>query len=395
MNIAIIGTRGVPNHYGGFEQFAEYLSEGLFKRGHDVTVYNSSSHPYQRDNWKGVRIIHCYDPENKLGTAGQFIYDLNCILDTRRRNYDIILQLGYTSSSVWGSLLPRRKSAIATNMDGMEWKRSKYSHRVQKFLMYAEKLAVKYSDFLIADSVGIQKYLAEKYSQPLEFIPYGANLFTRPDFEKITSFKLLPFGYNMLVARLEPENSIEVILDGVAKSQSNYPFLVVGKHKTKFGSYLKNKFGSYPRIRFIGGVYNIEKLNNLRHFSNLYFHGHTVGGTNPSLLEAMASQALICAHNNIFNRSILDKDAFYFKSSSDVAEVLDMKDNSKRKMFISRNEQKINELYNWDTIIDHYLEYFEQMVQEKSLAHKPVLEKVSKKDNVSEKIAAGKMIPVK
>src|SRR5882672_3291524 len=104
--IAILGTRGIPNHYGGFEQLAEYLAPGLVQAGHDVTVYNSHNHPYREKTWKGVHIRHCYDPEYILGSAGQFVYDLNCLLDVRQRHYDVILQLGYTSSSIWGRLFP-------------------------------------------------------------------------------------------------------------------------------------------------------------------------------------------------------------------------------------------------------------------------------------------------
>ena len=158
MNIAIIGTRGIPNYYGGFEQCAEYLSVGLVRKGHKVTVYNSHAHPYKKSKWRGVHIIHCRDPENKIGTIGQFIYDFNCIRDLGKRKYDIVLQLGYTSSSVWGRLMPK-KTIVTTNMDGLEWKRSKYSKEVKKFLLYAEKLAVKFSDYLISDSIGIQTYL--------------------------------------------------------------------------------------------------------------------------------------------------------------------------------------------------------------------------------------------
>ena len=124
MKIGILGTRGVPNYHGGFEQFAEYLSLGLLKRGLDVYVYNSHNHPYQEKIYKGVKIIHKNDPEHKLGTAGQFIYDLNCIRDSRKRNFDIIYQLGYTSSSIWWWLMPK-KTIIVTNMDGLEWKRTK------------------------------------------------------------------------------------------------------------------------------------------------------------------------------------------------------------------------------------------------------------------------------
>ncbi|RYZ18900.1 MAG: DUF1972 domain-containing protein, partial [Chitinophagaceae bacterium] len=121
MKIALLGTRGIPNHYGGFEQFAEYFAVYLAGKGHEVYVYNSGHHPYQEKTFKGVNLIHCTDPEDKIGTAGQFIYDLNCILDSRKHSFDIILQLGYTSNSVWHFLLPK-KPVIITNMDGLEWK---------------------------------------------------------------------------------------------------------------------------------------------------------------------------------------------------------------------------------------------------------------------------------
>ena len=106
MKVAILGSRGIPNYYGGFEQFAEYLSVGLVERGHDVTVYSSHAHPFKKDTFKGVELKHVFDPEYKIGTAGQFVYDLLCILDTRRQQYDIILQLGYTSSSVFFNFHP-------------------------------------------------------------------------------------------------------------------------------------------------------------------------------------------------------------------------------------------------------------------------------------------------
>ena len=120
VRIAILGTRGIPNHYGGFEQLAEYLAPGLVAAGHDVTVYNSHNHLYQEKSWKGVHIRHCHDPEYMLGSAGQFIYDLNCLIDARRQQYDVILQLGYTSSSIWGWLFPR-KSKIIYNLVGLVW----------------------------------------------------------------------------------------------------------------------------------------------------------------------------------------------------------------------------------------------------------------------------------
>lgn len=359
MKVAIIGTRGIPNHYGGFEQCAEYLASGFVKKGFEVIVYNSHNHPYMASTWNGVQLVHCYDPEYKLGTAGQFIYDLNCICDVRKRKCDIILQLGYTSSSVWGWLLPRKSSVITTNMDGLEWKRTKYSEKVKRFLKYAEKLGVKYSDYLIADSIGIQDYLKETYQHDSVFIPYGAFVFKENNEAVLADYDVQKYRYDILIARLEPENSIEIILDGVTQSNSTRPFLVIGKHQTAYGEYLKNKYTGNNNIKFIGGIYDIGKLNNLRYYSNLYFHGHTVGGTNPSLLEAMSSHSLICANNNPFNKFILGNDALYFNTADEVAHYLYNVDTALPiyKQMIKNNINKIEKIYNWDIIIDQYADH--------------------------------------
>ncbi|MCZ4244142.1 DUF1972 domain-containing protein [Pedobacter punctiformis] len=359
MQIAILGTRGIPNHYGGFEQFAEYLALGLVKRGHEVIVYNSHNHPYKETTWNGVKLIHIFDPEFKFGTIGQFIYDFNCIRNLKKHNLDVILQLGYTSSSVWYKFLPG-KPVLTTNMDGLEWKRTKFGKLVRKFLLFAEKLAVKSSDHLISDSIGIQKYISKKYNVNSTYIPYGAHSFDNPDENKLDDYNVSKYQYNMLVARLEPENSIETILDGMAKSDTDKLFLVIGKHQTKYGEYLKGKYKSYSKIKFIGGVYDIEMLNNLRYFSNLYFHGHTVGGTNPSLLEAMASSSLISANDNDFNRYILGDDALYFTTPDEVAEQLNDTNKSSKKYldFVINNNLKIKEQFNWPKIIDQYEHHF-------------------------------------
>lgn len=355
MKIAILGTRGIPNYHGGFEQFAEFLSEFLVKNGHTVIVYNSSQHPYQENDWKGVHIIHKYDPEDRIGTAGQFIYDFNCILDSRNRDFDVILQLGYTSSSIWHKLLPKN-SLIITNMDGLEWKRSKYNRLVQKFLKYAEKLAVKSSDYLIADSIGIKEYLQKKYDVTSKFIAYGAKVFNQPDETVLKSYALSKYNYSLLIARLEPENNIETILDGFTDSKNTQPFLVIGKYNTRYGSYLKNKYKEQDKILFAGGIYDQNHLNNLRYFSNFYFHGHSVGGTNPSLLEAMASNAFIIANNNVFNKSILEENSFYFESSADVARLMSLK-RTDYKSFLVNNKNKIETLYDWETINRAYEEF--------------------------------------
>lgn len=357
MYIGIIGTRGVPNHYGGFEQFAEYLAVQLVKDGHTVYVYNSHDHPYQNSNYKGVGIIHCYDPENFMGLAGQFIYDLNCILDARSRNFDLILQLGYTTNSIWGWLLPS-KSIVITNMDGIEWMRSKYPPLVQRFLKKAERWAVQTSNYLIADSVGIQQHIDGLYDKPSTYIPYGSYVFEKPDISYLEEFSLKSFQYNMLIARLQSDNSIEDILEGVSNAKEGRPFLVIGNHDNKYGKYLVNKYRRHCNIKFLGGIYDIDKLNNLRYYSNLYFHGHRVGGTNPSLLEAMGSSALICAYDNVFNKSILGEHAFYFKNSEDVTIILNNYQKDADMNFLNINRRKINEIYHWPIITKQYEDLF-------------------------------------
>lgn len=360
MRIGIIGIRGVPNFHGGFEQFAEFLSEYIAKEGHDIYVYNSHNHPYQGSVWKGVNIIHKYDPEYKIGTAGQFIYDFNCILDSRKRNFDIILQLGYTSSSVWYKLLPK-KSVIVINMDGLEWKRSKYSKMVQNFLKKAEKWAVFSSDHLISDSIGIQNYLKEKYNQPSRYIPYGAEPFVNEDFNVIKEYNVEKYNYNLLIARMEPENNIEIILDGVVESNKKQIFLVIGKNDTNnFGKRLTQKYKNYSNIIFLGGVYNQNHLNHLRYFSNLYFHGHSVGGTNPSLLEAMASKALIIAHKNIFNEAIIEDNGFYFTTKNDVSQHIDTIDKNLHIDKIDNCYAKIGEKFKWEVINKQYLDFLHE-----------------------------------
>jgi glycosyltransferase involved in cell wall biosynthesis len=354
LKIAILGTRGIPNHYGGFEHISEYVSEGLVRRGHSVAVYNSHNHPYKEKSWNGVEIIHRYDPEYLVGTAGQFIYDLNCLLDARRRKFDVVLMMGYTSCSIWGKLYPA-KSTIITNMDGLEWKRSKYSPQVQQFLKYAERLAIKYSQFYISDSLVIKSYLGEKYNIDSKYIPYGAELFTEEEREQVDSSQVAKEDYFLLMARMEPENNIETILEGFNNSNSRKNFKVLGDTGNRFGKFITHKFKNDDRIQFKGSIFNTAKVRALQNNSYLYFHGHSVGGTNPSLLEAMASEALIAAHNNPFNKSVLHSDAFYFSNANDVCNLVEtVQRKETEKTMVNNNLHKIKYQFNWEKIIDQY-----------------------------------------
>ena len=359
LSIGIIGTRGIPNHYGGFEQVAEYLSVGLVSKGHKVVVYNSHNHPYQENKWNGVDIIHCYDPEYLIGTSGQFFYDLNSIFNSRKQDFDIILQLGYTSSTIWHRFMPT-KPILITNMDGIEWKRSKYSNIVQRFLKYAEGLAVKHSDYFIADSIGMKKYLNDTYKIEATYIPYGAEPMKESNLQDIQEYGLKEHNYDIIIARMESENNIEMILEGFFKSRKERDLVIVGDLNTTFGKYVSEKYNS-SCIKYVGFIADFGKLNSLRDFSNLYFHGHSVGGTNPSLLEAMASNSLICAHDNIFNKSILGDDAFYFQNSQDVSELIDNEVKNQHKDILNINQEKTRNLYSWKKIVNDYHSFFQKI----------------------------------
>ena len=172
-------------------------------------------------------------------------------------------------------------------------------------------------------------------------------------------------SYNMLIARMEPENNIEVILDGVSSSNSDMPFLVIGKYDTNdFGAYLREKYKNDDRIRFLGGIYNQEHLNVLRYFSNLYFHGHSVGGTNPSLLEAMASNTLIIANNNIFNEAILESNAFYFDTHADVKKHIESTSKKEHLDKVRNAKITIENKFNLNRINQQYLDLFEKAMNQ-------------------------------
>jgi glycosyltransferase involved in cell wall biosynthesis len=368
MNIGIMGTRGIPNRYGGFEQCAQYLAEGLADRGHKVAVYNSSYHPYQEARYNNVDIIHCTDHEKKWGTAGQFFYDRNCIRDAGNRNFDVLLHLGYTSDSVFWRKWSRKMAHIV-NMDGMEWKRSKYNRLTRRFLKKAESLAARHADHLVGDSIPVQDYLNTEYGRPVSFIPYGATIFDTPNPSFLQSFNVGVKNYGILVARMEPENNIEAIICGWLQAGKREPLLIISNPENSYGKMLTRKYDR-ENIRFTGPVYEPALINNLRYFSSVYFHGHSVGGTNPSLLEAMACSCNIIAHDNVFNRSVLQQGGKYFTDSASIATHL-LGSEEPETEIIEFNLERIRNTYNWQMIVEKYEEIMFELIKSKTSLSKP------------------------
>ena len=366
MKIAVLGTRGIPNNYGGFEQCAEFLSIGLVKKGHSVTVYSPSFHPYSKSFYKGVKIIKKNSPQNIFGSsASNFIYDYLCLKDATKRDFDIILQLGLITSSLSIIFCRHRGKIIATNIDGLEWKRSKWNTLVQNLTRLLEKYGVKYSDYLIADNLAIKDYLFKEYKVDSQLIEYGTLPIKKPNIAYLQKYNMLKENYILTIARLEPENNLEIMFEGYINSKINMPYFVIGNHLTDYGDYLKDKYRECG-IKFLGGIYDKECLDNFRHFSYCYMHGHSVGGTNPALLEAMAAKSLILAHNNKFNKAVINNDAFYFNTADEITKILQRKNLLFLKSkFIDNNCKKIDQLYNWSIIVDKYEKYFLEILKNK------------------------------
>lgn len=375
MKIAFVSTRGIPNNYGGFEQFVEYISVGMAQRGHEVVVYSPKFHPYQESTYKGVRIKHIYSPETWMGSSvGSFFYDFASLRDAlKKEDFDIIYEAGYTSiipAYIWFNVKKRKRPIFTTNMDGLENKRSKFSPMVRRFLDWEEKMAVKYSHYLIADNMGIHDYYKEKYGKESKFLAYGADIHDDFKAEYLEEFGLKSEEYYILIARLEPENNIVMAIEGYLHSKENgrRPLIVVGKTNTPHGKELVEKYGNERNVEFVGGIYDFKKLDSVRHFSKAYFHGHSVGGTNPSLLEAMAAGCFIFAHDNIFNRAVLKENAFYYLSADKVTEYLNRIDTiaeGSKIQYTARNIEVIRNEYSWESLIDKHEKYFYWLLSQK------------------------------
>lgn len=347
--------------YGGFEQLAEIVSQYLVKKGCDITVYNPTDHPYRSDLYNGVKVKRIFSNEKLLKFMGMFVFDYLCLRDALRRDFDVILELGYHPAAWFYFMRKGTKPKIVTHMAGMEWQRSKWNFFTRKFIRYLETLGVRKSDCIIADNYAMRDYFEKEYKASSYYVAYGAERLAIPQDSYLKEYDIDKYGYFMLVARFQPDNKIELTLDGYVKSGSAQPFLVVGSYDNKFGAYLKGKYKNCKNIKFIGGVYNYEKLSSLRYFSKLYFHVHSCGGTNPSLLEAMASSAYIAAYKNVFNTYVLEDDGVYYRTADEVARLIENYTDTDRDKFIKANISKIEQEYNWGKVSEEYLRLFQQI----------------------------------
>ena len=351
MKLAIVGTRGIPNRYGGFEECAEQLSLRWVAQGHQVRVYGVHHHPYSEPHYHGVERVSIFDPQ-RWGSASQFVYDLGCILHLKKNPVDAVLQLGYTSSGIWQRLWPHH-FYVATNPDGLEWTRAKYSEPVKRFLKWSEGQAVRRSNALIADAPEIARQLKKEWGVESHCIPYGTERGRAFVGDWVEDLGLEQARFDLILARMEPENQIESMLRARLESESQLPLIVVGGTEN---SYARRLIGRYAcrEIRFVGSCYDRPKVEGLRRAARYYLHGHTAGGTNPSLLEAMASGCAVIAHSNPFNRWVLGEQGEYFSNITELAALL-----SRTEPVPDRRaalNERLERDFDWDSIADRYLE---------------------------------------
>ncbi|MDL4772333.1 DUF1972 domain-containing protein [Actinomadura xylanilytica] len=317
----MVGTRGVPARYGGFETAVEEIGKRLAAAGHEVTVYcRGERHP--EPEYLGMKLVHL--PAVKKKVAETLSHTGLSVLHAARRRPDVALVFNAANSPLL-PVLRTLRVPVATHVDGLEWKRTKWSGTGRRYYRAAESLSVRWSDALIADAVGIQDYYRERFAAESVFIAYGAPILHETDTAKLAEAGYEPGGFHLVVARFEPENHVHVAVEGYRRSGATKPLVVVGSapYADAYTAEVKELAGDDPRITFLGGVWDQDLLDALYAGALTYLHGHSVGGTNPSLLRAMGAGASVVAYDVNFNREVLGVEAgrFFSDAASLAAEV--------------------------------------------------------------------------
>ncbi|NJB72639.1 glycosyltransferase involved in cell wall biosynthesis [Saonia flava] len=356
MKLAIIGTVGLPAKYGGFETLTEYLTKHLGGK-YAITVYCSSKvYAKKLKTYNGARLK--YIPLQANGVQS-ILYDLVSLFSALRY-VDTILILGVSGCIVLPLVKAISNKKIIVNIDGLEWKRAKWGKFAKWFLKYSEKLAVNYADTVISDNKVIQQYVRNVYSVDCELIAYGANHTNKEKFtdEVFKQYSFLKDRYAFKVCRIEPENNVHMILEAFSRYPDVNLVMVGNWQKSKYGQDLKGKYAIVKNIHLLNPIYDQHILNQIRSNCYLYIHGHSAGGTNPSLVEAMYLELPIFAYKVNYNKETTACSALYFK---DEKELIDMLANTKEEDLskVARKMKDIaDEKYSWEVITNQYASLF-------------------------------------
>lgn len=353
--VAVVGSVGIPANYGGFEFLVENLI-GEYK-SHDIeyTVFCSKkNYSQQRESYKGAKLK--YLPLSANG-AQSILYDIISII-WASFICDIILVLGVSGCCIlpiYRLLFPRKKLVI--NIDGLEHRRDKWGIWVRRFLKFSEKMAIKYADVIITDNKGIQEYVKTEYAKSSVMIAYGGDHAINNYLSELEQTSILQkWGlergkYLISVCRIEPENNCHITLDAFSQIDQNLVF-IGNWNKSEYGLSLKTKYQG-GNIKIIDPIYDVDILFALRNNAAGYIHGHSAGGTNPSLVEAMFFNIPIYAYDVIYNRETTQNRAFYYNNVENLKELfgncnLDYEENANAMKTIANNQ------YTWRKIVEQY-----------------------------------------
>lgn len=356
--VRILGTHGVPAAYGGFETAAEHVGLYLRDHGWDVVVYCQvdGEGEIASDRWNGIERVLI--PEPRDGWKGTSHFDLVSIRHATQhhRDGDVWLTFGYNTGVL--DVMPRlRGIPNVINMDGMEWTRRRWGLAKQGILLANERLAGLVGDVLIGDHPVISAYLGRHFGRRrVETITYGAPSVTSAPVAPVRDLRLEPDAYGIVVCRPIPENSVLEIVTAWSARRRGMPLVVVGPYTDTDPYHVAVRAAASDEVRFPGAIFDSGRLQALRFHSALYLHGHTVGGTNPSLVEAMGAGNAVVAHDNRYNTWVAGPGNAYFRGADDLGDLLDdlLADPRRRRRMGEASRARHREEFTWDHIGAQY-----------------------------------------
>ena len=352
--IAIIGIVGLPAKYGGFETLVSHLVENL-DQIYDLTVYCSGKKYPEADrpkNYRGARLKYLPLQANGIQSIP---YDTWSILHALFYA-DVLLILGVAGAWILPFVRLFTSKRIIISIDGIEWKRDKWSLPAKMYLYWAERIAVKYSHCDISDNESIQDYTAARYGSLSSVIEYGADHTqeVRAIPEDIIQYPFLAEPYAFKVCRIEPENNIEMVLQAFSYF-AKYPLVLVGNwNKDAYSINLRATYGTQKNLLLLDPIYDQREIDLLRGNASLYIHGHSAGGTNPSLVEAMYLGLPVLSFNVSYNRTTTEGSALYFNHSEELNFLLNTISPAALKQVGKKMKEIANRRYRWDLIARKY-----------------------------------------
>jgi glycosyltransferase involved in cell wall biosynthesis len=362
--LTILGIRGIPAHHGGFETFAEKLALHLISVGWDVTVYcqqKGSGLPYE-SIWQGVRCVHI--PVKQSGALGTIIFDWKSVLHSLSEK-SLLLTLGY-NTAVFNLLQRLKGQTNIINMDGIEWRRDKWGLIAKTWFWLNERAGCWVGNHLVADHPEIKKHLTTRVtSNKITMIPYGGDEVLSADEMILSAYQLSAGSYSLVIARPEPENSILEMVRAFTSKRRNHKLVVLGNFQPESNAYHRavSEAGN-DEVLYPGAIYDGRVVQALRFYGRFYLHGHRVGGTNPSLVEALGAGSAVIAHNNKFNRWVAGPEAAYFDDEASCAELLDrlLTDDSALSAMKAASRKRFKECFTWEQVLGQYEALLDAMI---------------------------------